>query len=424
MKIGHLFGTLVLAITVVWIYFQLPHLPQWTRVEMDIIQSLWIGNLDPLPDDTTNKVADDPGAARLGHQLFFDKRLSINGAFSCASCHQPDKRFTDGLVRGIAIGQTQRNTLSIIGGAYSPWQYWDGRKDSQWSQALAPLEHPLELGANRMFVARLVGTVQTYKDAYEVLFDTFPDLSDRSRFPDNAGPVADTEWNAAWQGMAASDRDIVNRIFANIGKSIAAYERLLVPGQSRFDDYVDAIQSGNRSEILNHDEIAGLRLFIGKANCIQCHNGPLFTNNEFHNTGTATSPGEIPDKGRVQGVREASSDLFNCVGVYSASNDHCAELRFARTGSDLIGTMRTPSLRNLEGTAPYMHKGQLATLADVLDHYKEAPLAIIGHNEAKPLNLTLRELDQLEAFLHTLDAPVAVAPEWLSPPAIMHPVNN
>jgi cytochrome c peroxidase len=102
---------------------------------------------------------------------------------------------------------------------------------------------------------------------------------------------------------------------------------------------------------------------------------------------------------------------FNCRGPYSDDPElRCAELDFARTGIELIGAFKTPSLRNLENTAPFMHKGQLATLADVLQHYNDAPDAMIGHNEAEPLGLDARELGQIEAFLATLAAPVAQLP--------------
>ena len=161
----------------------------------------------------------------------------------------------------------------------------------------------------------------------------------------------------------------------------------------------------------------GLRLFLGEANCTQCHNGPLFTNNEFHNTGVISFPGEVPDQGRVKGVRAVQLDPFNCLGTYADTSEiDCAELRFVRTGSDLIGAIRTPSLRNLEGTNPYMHKGQLATIAEVLEHYNRAPLAMIGHNEAEPLDLSGRELLQLESYLGSLAAPPATPPQWLEPP--------
>ena len=212
-----------------------------------------------------------------------------------------------------------------------------------------------------------------------------------------------------------------NRVFANIGKSIAAYERLLMPGPSRFDAYVAIVTGAEQAagqSILTDDEVMGLRLFVGEAACTQCHNGPLFTNHEFHNTGVISLPGEVPDKGRVAGVREVLADPFNCIGLYSDDLEkNCAELEYARSGPELIGAMRTPSLRNLGGTGPYMHKGQLETLGEVLQHYNDAPLAMIGHNEAKPLRLNDRELGQIEAFLGTLDAPLATPDIWLAPPA-------
>ena len=138
---------------------------------------------------------------------------------------------------------------------------------------------------------------------------------------------------------------------------------------------------------------------------MQCHNGPLFTNNEFHNTGVLNAVGEVPDKGRAAGLTEVLQDPFNCRGRFNDDETpRCDELDFARSGPELIGAVRTPSLRNLDGTAPFMHKGQLETLAAVLEHYNEAPDAMIGHNEAEPLGLSERELRQLEAFLLTLTA--------------------
>ncbi len=154
------------------------------------------------------------------------------------------------------------------------------------------------------------------------------------------------------------------------------------------------------------DEVLGLQLFIGEARCTECHNGPLLTNDEFHNTGVLSFPGELPDRGRVDGVREVVADEFNCLGDYSDDPARrCDELRYVRTGAELIGATRTPSLRNVSATGPYMHKGQVETLAEVLDHYNRAPDAMIGHNEAKPLGLSEPQLRRLEAFLRTLARP-------------------
>ena len=364
----------------------------WSKDDIELLRSLWLGSLEPLLPDQSNAVADNPLAARFGHALFFDVRLSGTGDISCATCHQPARRFTDGLPKGVAIGVSKRHTPSIVGTAYSPWQYWDGRRDSQWSQAVSPLEDPNEHGTTRRDVVNVVITDDEYRAIYEQLFGSPPDLS---------------------------THESLDRTFANIGKAIAAYERLLMPGPSRFDEFVAALvdRDEQAAEILTANEAAGLRLFIGDAQCIRCHNGPLLTNNEFHNTGVVAFPGEDPDKGRADGIRQVRADPYNCLGRFNdAAERNCNELVFARTGSGLIGAVRTPSLRNIGGTEPFMHKGQITSLRDVLEHYNEAPLAIIGHNEAEPLDLSDEQLEQLEAFLLTLDAPIAVADEWLRAP--------
>mgnify|MGYP001825886574 CR=1 FL=1 len=363
-----------------WSYTGTP--AAWSEDEVAVLESLWLESLPDLPPDPSNAVADNPLAAEFGRALFFDTRFSANGSISCATCHQPERYFADGLPKGVAIGMSKRNTPSIVGTAYSPWLYWDGRRDSQWSQALSPLEDANEHASNRLMVIAIVVEDKGYWRMYESLF-----------------------------GEAAG----VDTMFSNIGKAIAAFERTVMPTTSRFDEYVAAVvvgDAGRQAALFSDDEVRGLRLFIGEANCTQCHNGPLLTNNEFHNTGLINFGGEVPDKGRIAGVREVLEDPFNCRGPHNDDASRaCSELDFARTGAELIGAFRTPSLRNLENTAPYGHKGQLATLADVLAHYNEAPDAMIGHNEAKPLDLGDRELAQIEAFLGTLAAPASFLPD-------------
>jgi cytochrome c peroxidase len=403
-----------------WLFLVYKPPTPWSESERALIHSLWLGNLPPLSQNPGNSAADDPQAATLGHALFFDTRLSVDGQVSCASCHQPEKRFSDGLEKGRALGQSRRNTPSIVGLAYSPWLYWDGRRDSLWSQALSPLEDPNEQGSNRMHIVRLVVEDTLYSALYQEIFGNVPDFDDRSRFPEAAGPGLQTDWNSAWEQMAVTDRELVNVTFANVGKAIAAYERMLLPSPSRFDEYAEHLMANSEvpGSILSNDEEKGLRLFVGKGRCMECHNGPLFTNFEFHNTGILSFPGDLPDRGRIDGIREVRENDFNCLGAYSdAQPGQCPELVFARDGVELIGAMKSPSLRNLEGTAPYMHKGQLNTLAEVLDHYSQAPFAMIGHNEAEePLGLVSFELKQLEAFLNTLAAPVAAEDRWLHSP--------
>ena len=412
-------ATVGAAAVMAW-HFRPTPAPTWSPAELEQIAALWIGSLEPPPASPTNRVADDPLAARFGHSLFFDTRFSANGGISCATCHQPHRGFTDGLQKGVALGRSRRNTPSIVGAAYSPWFYWDGRKDSLWSQALSPLEDPAEHGGNRLQIVRTIANDATYRAAYEQVFDTLPDVSDTDRFPAAAAPDLDPELDSAWRGMTEADRRIVNRVFANIGKALAAYERKLVPGPSRFDTYAASLatDSVDAPAAFSNDEAQGLKLFIGEARCTECHNGPLFTNNEFHNTGVLSYPGDLPDRGRSDGLRLLRADIFNCFGPYSdAADGDCSELEFAREGIELIGATRTPSLRNLRYGAPFMHRGQIATLADVVEHYDRAELAMIGHNEAKPLSLNRRERRQLEQFLLSLSADPAVDPAWLQAPA-------
>lgn len=379
--------------------------PAWSPAERALVESLWIGHLPPAPAAPSNAVASEPRAAEFGQLLFFDTRLSGTNTVSCATCHQPERHFTDGRIKGLGIGESARNTRSIVGAAYSPWLYWDGRRDSLWSQALVPLEDPREHGADRLQLARLLSEDPVYRTHYKALFGPMADLSDRNRFPQSASPRGNPAQVAAWQLMSIEDQRTVNRMFANLGKAIAAFERLLVPEPSRFDDYVAALREAGRQpeQVLTSAELRGLRLFIGKARCIECHNGPLLTNNEFHNTGLLSLPGELPDRGRIEGVREVLADPFNCLGEFSDDPARqCPELRFARTSAELLGAMRTPSLRNLPPTAPFMHQGQLATLREVIEHYNTAPLALVGHNEAEPLQLSRREMAELELFLLSL----------------------
>lgn len=388
----------------------------WSKEEVATLKGLALSSLPPLPPDPSNSVADDPHAASLGHKLFFDTRLSSNGQVACATCHLPDLAFTDGLPLAEGVGTNSRKTMTIVGTAYSPWLFWDGRKDSQWSQALGPLESPVEHGGNRSQYVHLIA--QHYQEEYEELFGPLPDLA---RVPASAGPVADPKARAAWQRMTPEEKNAVTRVYANIGKAIAAYERQIMPGPSRFDRYVEALLTNDRDkarEILSEDEIAGLRLFIGKANCTNCHNGPLFTNNDFHNTGVPART-ELPeDTGRALGARQVLEDEFNCLSAYSdAKPEDCAELRFLKAdGHQLERAFKPPTLRNVAEAAPYMHAGQFSTLGEVLAHYNRASEAPAGHTELEPLGLTDRQLAQLEAFLRSLSAPLAAPEKFLRPP--------
>jgi cytochrome c peroxidase len=378
--------------------------PTWDEAEIAALRSLWIGSLPPLAPDPSNRYSDDPAAAALGEQIFFDTRFSSNGQVACATCHLPQLDFQDGKRLSDGVGTTNRRAMPIAGTAYSPWLFWDGRKDSQWAQALGPLENPVEHGGNRTQYVHLIE--QHYKTAFEALFGALPDLA---ALPAQAGPVEDPAARAAWEGMDAAAQEAVTRSFVNIGKALAAYERRIVPAPARFDAYVEALLNDDTATMaatLTPDEVAGLRLFIGKANCTQCHNGPLLTDNHFHNTGVPAAPDLPVDSGRAQGAQQVLADEFNCLSPYSdASPTDCSELRFmVADGHELERQFKAPSLRNVAERAPYMHAGQFATLPEVLAHYNQAPAAPAGHSELEPLALSSKELAQIVAFLHTLSA--------------------
>jgi len=412
-----LFGVVVLAgVISLWMIFRPT---KWTEDEIVTLRNLWIGSQPELPSDPSNDYADDPRAALLGQKLFFDARFSSNNEVSCATCHKPELMFTDGLPLSIGVGTMDRKSMTIIGTAYSPWQFWDGRKDSQWAQALAPLESVVEHGGTRTQYAHLISNY--YKEEYEAIFGPLPDFSDPSRFPAIAGPVDDTSLMAAWEGMTTSDRDLVTQVFVNMGKAIAAYERLIMPAPSRFDRYVEALLKNDTQAMksaMTSDEVAGLKLFIGRADCVQCHNGPLFTNNDFHNTGVPTREGLPLDDGRASGVINLLNDEFNCLSQWSdAEEQDCSELRFVVSeGEQLEAAFKPSTLRNIAETAPYMHAGQFVTLEEVLRHYNHPPASPIGHNELEPIGLTNREMGQIIAFLHTLSGGVDAPPELLRAP--------
>lgn len=380
--------------------------PSFTEAERAMIASLSLDDLPPLPDDPGNAHADLPAAAAFGATLFFETRLSANGEVSCATCHLPEKLFQDGIPLARGIGTTNRRTMPMHGVAWSPWQFWDGRADSLWAQALGPLEDAAEHGGNRTAYAHFVAG--EYGERYERVFGPLPELA---HLPENAGPLGNEAERAAWAAMEGADREAVNRVFANIGKAIGAFGRSLVPFETRFDAFARAVAAGVRPDgdaAFSDLEIEGLRLFIGKANCLDCHNGARFTDDFFHNTGVPAVEGLPEDRGRITAVDKVLADPFNCLGPYSdAEPDQCRELRFVvRDSHEMERAFKTPSLRGAASRPPYMHAGQIETLEEVIDHYSRAPEAPAGHSELRGVIFTDRGRAALIAFLKTLD-PVA-----------------
>jgi cytochrome c peroxidase len=376
----------------------------WTEAELATLRSLWIGSLGPLPVDPSNKYSDNPKAAALGKKLFFDSRFSGNKKVSCATCHREDYNFTDNLPLAHGMGTTTRRSMPLIGVAYDAWFFWDGRKDSLWAQALGPIESKVEHGLSRTMSASIIS--KYYRDEYQEVFGGFPEITEEN-LRQNARPATDDPMALkSWVLMGPESRAAVNRIYVNMGKAIGAFVRTIVPGPALFDRYVEALsdhKDANAGQILTADEIAGLRLFIGKAKCTNCHNGPLFTNGDFHRIGLPGQHEPSADQGRADGITKVLADEFNCLSRYSdAEPAQCSELRFIDTGAQkYIGAFKTPSLRNVAERPPYMHAGQFATLEEVLAFYQQrADNPELGHR-----GLTDAELHQLVAFLKTLSGP-------------------
>ena len=388
---------------------------RWNAADTGVLASLRLSQLQPTPPDPSNAVEGSPAAVELGKRLFNDVRFSQNQAVSCATCHDAKKQFQDGLPVSLGVGIGSRRAMPIVGSGRSPWLFWDGRKDSLWSQALGPLEDAVEHGGNRTHYAHLMRA--HYRSDYEAIFRTMPDLSS---VPRDAGPMGTQAEKTAWGEVDSQAQHDVSRVFANMGKVIAAYEKTLAHGESRFDRYVKGTLGGHPSaqQILTPQEVSGLRTFIGKGQCVGCHSGPLFTDQHFHNTAVPPRNPASTDHGRAAAIAKLQKDEFNCLGPFSdAKPEQCQELRFMVTDDPALeGAFKTPSLRDVALRPPYMHAGQFGSIEEVIAHYMSAPAASVGHTELahgsaghsarEPIRLSEQEIKDLASFLAALSGPI------------------
>nr|WP_283254338.1 cytochrome c peroxidase [Ramlibacter paludis] len=392
-----------------------PPRDSWSAKEVAAITAMQLKEAGARPADPSNAYEQRTEAVAFGRALFNDPRLSANGQVACASCHAADRQFQDGRQFGQGVGTGKRRTMPVMGADRSPFLFWDGRKDSLWSQALGPLEDAAEHGGNRVRYVQLVEA--HYRDAYRQVFGTLPALG---ALPRDASPNGTPAERAAWAALPESSRDAVNRVFANMGKAIAAYEARVSYGESRFDRYARATVAGDArgQEALSAQEVRGLRLFLGAGQCVTCHNGPQLSDHAFHNTGVPPIDPAHPDRGRADGLRKLVKDEFNCLGRYSdAKPEQCGELQFlSAEDASQLAAFRTPSLRNVAERAPYMHAGQFKNLQQVVQHYASAPKAVLGHSELaqagekhadrQVIRLSATDVQDLAAFLGALSGPV------------------
>jgi cytochrome c peroxidase len=340
----------------------------------------------PWAPDPSNRASGNAEAVALGERLFFDPRLSPSGKVLCATCHAPFRAWQDGRARAFGLAEVDRNTQSLLNVRYGRWFGWDGAGDSLWAQSVRPILEPREMGGSAAQAAALVRADAELACRYEKVFGVPPPASDLA-------------------------------VLAGVGKALAAFEETLVSGRSPFDEFRDALASGDVSSMKKYPEAAqrGLRIFVGRGNCSVCHVGPAFTNGEFHDTGVPFFIKGGVDPGRYGGIRKLRANPLNLLGGFNddAGGASAVKTRQLAEAHRNFGEFKVPSLRGVAQSAPYMHNGSLATLADVVRHYSELSPDRVhqdGEKLLKPLHLSAAESADLVAFLESLSETASALP--------------
>ena len=333
----------------------------------------------PARRDPSNRVSGKREAILLGERLFFSPRLSGTGGILCASCHETWRSFSDGRPRAVGIAPVDRNTQSLANVRLNRWFGWDGANDTLWSQSIRPLLDPREMRSSPAHVAALVRGDPELSGFYERTFDARPPASDEA-------------------------------LLVDVGKALAAYQETLASDRTPFDEFRDALARRDFEAASRYPVQArrGLRIFLGKGACAGCHSGPNFSDGEFHRTGVASllQDGEA-DTGRQAGIRKLLAGRYNLLGAFNddPSRATAGGTRAASAERDTVAAFRTPSLRDITLTAPYMHDGRAASLCGVAlrppaDDVQDANAA----RESSRVQLSQDEAHDLVAFLETLTA--------------------
>ena len=301
----------------------------------------------------------------LGRSLFNDKRFSANGSVSCASCHQADKAFTDGLPVAIGInGQAgTRNTPTVINAAFYQTQFLDGRASSLEEQALGPFVNPIEHGlTNHQAIVDVIRQDGNYIQQFNKVFHV------------------------------PADAVTINHVV----KAIASFERTLIAGNSPFDRYL----FGMDQSAISMSAARGSRIFRRKGNCANCHeiswNNALFTDNRFYNIGIGFKLLTSVLEELIAGKNPEDLALTD------AQRSELGRFNVTKMLADL-GKFKTPTLRNIALTAPYMHDGSIKTLEEVIEYYdKGGDKNRFIDAKIFPLHLTQREKADLLAFMKSL----------------------
>ena len=308
------------------------------------------------PSDPSNEYGDVPAAAVLGKKLFEDTSLSPTGNVACVTCHDATKGLGDGLPQSIGVSKLDRNSPSIALAAHSRWQFWDGRADTLWMQALGPPEDAKEMGSSRLFVAHAV--VDRYIAEYTTVFG--------AKYPLPLLPAlaAGKPGDAAYDALSQGERDAVTRIYVNVGKSIAAFERSLRVKPNALDRYI-----GGDTNALAANQKKALAAFF-TVGCVQCHWGPRLSDDAFHAIRFPTGRQDgVADRGRAAVLLGMASAEFVATSKWSDAPLSGRALAFTVVPASMEGAFKTPTLRGVPSSGPYGHGGTLAQLLDVTKHY-------------------------------------------------------
>jgi cytochrome c peroxidase len=334
------------------------------KIPKGIPSELWRKHIPSDNPMSREKVA-------LGEALYLDKRLSSNGTVSCATCHDAAMAFADHNLVAIGAGGKvgTRNAPTLLNAMFNEHQFWDGRARSLEEQIKQPLTNAFEMGMpDHAAVIKRVAQIPEYQRAFRRVFK-------------DEGLTIET-----------------------IAKAIAAFERTLLSGNSPFDRYM----TGDKNAITEAQQ-RGWELFKGKAKCIECHAfdhaSPFFTDFKFHNTGVATKGKNFENLARRTPKIEATAPrpdiLFN-LAAHTAEVSELGRYLVTKQPKDR-GAFKTPTLRDVELTAPYMHNGSEKTLFDVVRFYNRGGDANPHADEhMRPLNLTYEEMNELVEFMRAL----------------------
>jgi len=345
------------------------------------------------PPRPSSKISGIPKAIDLGERLFFSPVLSRNRDMSCATCHQPDADWTDNL----PIAENgKRNTPTLWNVANQRWFFWDGRADSLWSQSLHVIEGESEFDLFRTRVAKRILSDPDLNARYQSVFGTVDIADHMIAIPTCETPAACKQ---LWAELTPELKQEVNRLFVNIGKSYAAYVETLQAPPSRFDELIEALEREQPETVtLSASEKRGLKLFIGKGRCHICHHGSDLTDGEFHDVRVKPRSGPV-EKGRHAGVASVLGSEFNMLTDFNDFPKNAQHTAYLSPQPDDWGKFKTPTLRRVAFTAPYMHAGQYETLEEVVNHYSTFKNALPpGHHGEMllvPLHLSDQEIEDL-----------------------------